>query len=205
MKKFPRRLSLSTVQGILFLLAAGLAYGGEHFSLTILTNLGLLVIGLLVGSVGVGLIVTNLAAYDFASWSNRQAIETYRGLVEQLWGLVIAGLGLFMIGLSASRLLAPARGDTWWNALLASPAAVGVALGTIGLMTSLNGLIRVLTGSASGKAGKLAGVADILDEPAGIAMLVFGWALTLASLVLLVAPDVVTALIRQLGTMIVGP
>lgn len=195
----------STLQRILFFAAAGLVLVGEQFSISILTDLALVCGGVLVVLLGVEQIVSKLGMYRIGGWSYTQAVETYRGLSAQLWGLIFVGLGAAMVLVPVVRWVAPSQADSIWNSLLGSTTGAGLALGGIGLMTTIHGLIRVLAGSAGVDVGRLTSLSNLFDRLVGAVTFLVGSAMALVGITLLVAPGIVSGFIHVLAALIVGP
>ncbi len=195
----------STFQRILFFMAAGLVLVGEQFSISLLSNLGLVCAGVLVVLLGVEQITSKLGVYRIGGWSYTQAVETYRGLAAQLWGLIFVGLGAAMVLVPVVKWVAPSQADSIWNSLLGSTTGTGLALGGIGLMTALHGLIRVLAGSAGVDVGRLTGLSDLFDRLVGAMTFLVGSAMALVGITLLVAPGIVSGFIQALVALVVGP
>jgi hypothetical protein len=198
-------LKLSKFEGILLIAAAGFVILGDQFSIPVLTDLALLCVGVLAVLLGVEQIRSRLGVYRIGGWSYTQAVETYRGLAAQLWGLIFIGLGVAMVVVPVVKWTAPSRADSLWDSLLGNTTGAGLALAGIGLMTTLHGLIRLLAGSAGVNAGRLTGLSDFFDRLVGAATFTFGLAMALIGIMLLVAAGVLSAILRSLAAMVVGP
>ncbi len=198
------RLSFTRVEIVFFVLAAGLSFLSQQFSLPFLTNPALLFAGLVMATLGIEQVVTRLDIYR-GGWSLAQIVEIYRTLVVQLWGLIFSGLGLLIVARAVLGWLDPRSADSLWNGFLNSPSTIGLILAAMGLLTTLHGLIRALAGSGGADQAKVTGARDALDRLAGVAILLFGLALSFAGLVLGLAPTLLTAIVSQLGAAVVGP
>lgn len=197
--------SFISVEVALVLLTGALAFASDQFSLPILNDPALLCAGLLLLVLGVERIVGRLAALGSGFGSFAQAVETYKAVVEQLWGLLFLGIGLMMIAKATLGWLVPGSAESMWNSTLNSPTTIGLVLGAIGLMTTVHGLIRTLAGSRGTGDGRLKGFSDFLDRAAGAATLLFGALLSVAGFAVLFAPDLIQRLLAQLSAMITGP
>jgi hypothetical protein len=198
-------VNFTSVEVVLVLLTGALAFASDQFNLPVLNDPALLCAGLLLLVLGVERIVSRLAALGSGFGSFTQAVETYKAVVEQLWGLISLGIGLMLIARSLLGWLAPGAADSIWNGMLNSSTTIGLALGTVGLMTTVHGLIRTLAGSRGADDGRLQGLSDLLDRLIGAVTLLFGAALSVAGLAVLLAPDLIQNLLAQLSSMIVGP
>lgn len=198
------RVSFTTVEIVFAVLAAGLSFLSEQFSLPFLTNPALLFAGLVMATLGIEQVVTRLDIYR-GGWSFAQIVEIYRTLVVQLWGLIFIGLGLLLAARAVLGWLDPRSADSLLDGFFNSPSAIGLIVAAIGLLTALHGLIRALAGSSGTEQATITGVRDALDRLAGVAILLFGLALSFVGLVVGLAPTFLTSIISQLGTTVVGP
>lgn len=199
------RWNYSSIELALLVVTGALAFAGEQLSVPFLTSLALPFAGLLLMVFGTEQITTRLGVYRGGVANYAQAVETYKALVEQLWGLIFIGLGLMLIASGALEWLGAGSAESIWVGILDSPTGVGLVLAGIGLMTILHGLIRMLAGSGEANVGRLRGLTDLLDRVAGGGTLVLGVMLSFVGFVLLVAPDLVTGFIARLGNLIAGP
>jgi hypothetical protein len=195
---------LAVFERVLFFAAAALALAGDQLSMQVLLDVALLPAGVLVILLGGEQILGRLGLYRSGVSNYAQVVELYRGIMDQLWGLIITVVGAAMILKTLVRWLAPARADSFWSNVLNSPGAVGVILGVIGLMTALHGLIRVLAGSSGSAVGRIAGLSDAMHRLLGAAIFLLGLGMGFVGITLLVAPGMWSALFDQLGAMIVG-
>ena len=203
--RWTTRVTFTSVEVVLVLLTGALAFASDQFGLPVLNDPALLCAGLLLLVLGIERIVGRLAALGSGFGSFAQAVETYKAVVEQLWGLIFLGIGLMMITKAALGWLAPGSADTIWNGMLNSPTTIGLALGGVGLMTTVHGLIRTLAGSRGAEDGRVQGFSDLLDRLVGAGTLLFGALLSVAGFAVLLAPDLIQNLLAQLSSMIVGP
>jgi hypothetical protein len=205
MKRILGKGPLAVFERLLFFAAAGLGLVGGQFSVPVLLDLALLPAGVLVILFGGEQVLGRLGIYRAGVSNYAQVVDLYRGIMDQLWGLIIAGVGAAMVLSTLVRWLAPAQAESFWSNLLSSPGAIGLILGLIALMTALRGVIRVLAGSSGADVGKVTGLRDGLDRLMGAATLLFGLAMGLVAITLLVAPGMWTTIFDQLAFMIVGP
>jgi hypothetical protein len=198
------RWHLPAVFRILLLLAVGLGLAGQELSIAFLMNLAMVCFGLLLILLGLEEIITRLSAYQIEGWGSSQAVETYEALAAQLWGLIFAALGVMIIVVPLTNWIAPASGPGMWTDLLNGKSAAGLVLGTVGAMATLNGLISILGGGSTGAGtGRLATLSSLLNRLGGTVTFVFGLGMSAVALILLMAPDVVEAIVRRLASMIV--
>lgn len=198
------RLSFTSVEVALVVLAGGLGFLSDQFSLPGLTQPALVFAGMLLVVLGLEQIVTRLGAYR-GVWSYAQVVEAYKALVVQLWGLILVGLGVAIDLRAVLGWLDPRAADSMWNGLLNSTATIGLVLAGIGLMTTLHGLIRLLAGRNDADQAKIAGVRDALYRLVGVATLLFGLVLALVGFLVTLAPDVINRILASLAAMLVGP
>jgi hypothetical protein len=205
MKKLLARGPLAVLEGVLFLAAAALALVGDQLSLPALLDWALLPAGVLVILIGGAQIVSRLGIYRGGVSNYAQVVELYRGIMDQLWGVILMGVGAAMLMVTAIKWLAPTQADSFWSNLLTGPIAPGLALGVIGLMTALHGVIRVLAGSSGSDVGRIRGLSDFLDRLMGAATLLFGLGMGFIGITLLVAPGMWKTIFDQLASRILGP
>lgn len=194
--------NLSTIELSLLLLAAGLAFAGQQFSIALLTNLALLCLGMMMALVGVELLVTKRVEFAIGGWVYIQARETYQGLAAQLWGVLFLGLGLLAILVTLARLIVPVAANSFWSRLQGTPAGLGLALAGLGLMATLYGFIRMLAGSAGVDLGRLTSVSNLLDRFAGALVFFVGLGLVLIGFLLILSPGVLSAIVVRLAAWI---
>ena len=205
MKRLLARGPLAVLEGVLFLAAAALALIGDQFANPILLDLALLPAGVLVILIGGGQIVSRLGIYRAGVTNYAQVVELYRGIMDQLWGVIFVGAGLAMVLVTAIKWLVPRQADSFWSNLVTAPVALGLILGIVGLMTALHGVIRVLAGSSGSDVGRIRGVSDVLDRLMGAATLLLGLGMGFVGITLLVAPGMWKTILDQLASMILGP
>jgi hypothetical protein len=196
---------LAVFERVLFFVAAGLALIGDQLSIRLLLDLALLPGGVLVILFGGDQIASRLGMYRVGLTSGAQAVELYRGVMDQLWGLIFMGFGAAMVLVPVVRWLAPDQANSIWSNLQDSPGVPGLILGAIGLMTALHGLIRMLAGSSGSAPGGISGFRDVFDRLIGAATMLFGVGMGFVGITLLVAPGMWSAIFDQLAALIVGP
>jgi hypothetical protein len=195
----------SKFERFLFFTAAALVVVGDQLSIAILFNTGLICAGVLVILLGAEQIIGSVGVYRMGFANGAQVVQLYRGLVVQLWGVIIMGAGAAIALVSLAQWLAPAQAASIGSSLQNSPGVAGLVLGAVGLMTALHGLLRALAGSSGSEVGRIAGLRDMLDRLIGAATVLFGLAMGFVGITLLVAPGIWSAIFDRLGAMIVGP
>jgi hypothetical protein len=190
---------------ILFFAAAVLVVVGDQFAIPMAFSLGLMCAGVLVILYGAGQVLSRLGAYRVGLSSIAQAVQLYRGVLAQLWGLIIMGVGAALVFVPLMQWLAPSQANAIGRALQNSPAVLGLVLGVIGLMTALHGLIRALAGSSGTEVGRIAGFRDAVDRLMGAATFLLGLGIAFVGVTLVVAPGMWKTIFDQLASMIVGP
>jgi hypothetical protein len=204
MNDWIRRVRLSTIYRSLLLLGGGLGFLGEKFSISILTNLALVCISLLFILVGFELILTKKAEFALGGWAYIQGRETFQGLAAQLWGIMFLGIGLLAMLVTIAQWILPAQMNSLLDNLQRSSAGAGLALTGLGLIAILYGTIRLLAGGAGLDLGRLTGLSNFMDRLGGCLVLLIGLPLALFGLLLIIAPNVVSALLEQIKILIFG-
>jgi hypothetical protein len=205
MKRLFAKGPLAILERVLLFAAAGLGLVGGQFSIPVLLDLALLPAGVLVILFGAEQIFSRLGIYRAGVANYAQVVELYRGIMDQLWGLIFTGVGAAMVLVTLVRWMAPAQADVFWSNLLNSSGALGLILGFVGLMTALHGVIRLLAGSSGSDRARITGISDLLDRLMGGATFVFGLGMGFVGITLLVAPGMWKTIFDQLASMIVGP
>ena len=195
----------SRLELILFFAAAVLVVVGDQFAIPMAFSLGLMCAGVLVTLYGAGQVISRLSVYRLGLASIAQAVQLYRGVLAQLWGLIIMGIGAALVLVPLMQWLAPSQANAIGGALQNSPAALGLVLGVIGLMTALHGLIRALAGSSGSEVGRIAGFRDAVDRLMGAGTFLLGLGIAFVGVTLVVAPGIWKTIFDQLASMIVGP
>ena len=195
----------SRLELILFFAAAVLVVVGDQFAIPTAFSLGLMCAGVLVTLYGAGQVISRLSVYRLGLASIAQAVQLYRGVLAQLWGLIIMGIGAALVLVPLMQWLAPSQANAIGGALQNSPAALGLVLGVIGLMTALHGLIRALAGSSGSEVGRIAGFRDAVDRLMGAGTFLLGLGIAFVGVTLVVAPGMWKTIFDELASMIVAP
>jgi hypothetical protein len=194
------RWSPSTFHLILFALGGGLVYLGQEWGIPYATDIGIVVLGFLAAAAGIDLIIKRLRMFRTEGWAN--VVDTYRGVLELLWGVIFICLGLLIIGVIVVVWLVPGTEGEFWSDMLLSNTGMGVVLSVVGLMLMLNGLIRALAGSGRVHPGRLGGVPFLLDRLGGAGMLILGLGASAVGIVLVAAPGMLAMLLDRLKAII---
>jgi hypothetical protein len=189
---------------VLFALGGGLVYVGQEWGVAYATDIGIVVLGILMVAAGLDIIIKKLGVFRIEGWSQAHAADTYRGILEVLWGVIFIGIGLVMAAVVPMNRLAPGNAGTFWSDLLMSSTGIGVILSAVGLMSLLSGLIRALAGSGRVDPRRLGGVPYAMDRLAGAATSLFGLLLAAIGLALLVAPGAAGAALEPLKNLLAG-
>ncbi|MFN2121548.1 MAG: hypothetical protein ACK2T0_14265 [Anaerolineales bacterium] len=195
----------SRLELIWFFAAAVLVVVGDQFAIPMAFRLGLMCAGVLVTLYGAGQVISRLSVYRLGLASIAQAVQLYRGVLAQVWGLIVMGIGAALVLVPLMQWLAPSQANAIGRALQNSPAALGLVLGVIGLMTALHGLIRALAGSSGSEVGRIAGFRDAVDRLMGAGTFLLGLGIAFVGVTLVVAPGMWKTIFDQLASMIVGP
>ena len=204
MKDWFSRMPLSKIDLSLLLLGGGLGYLGEKFSIPVLTNLALLCVSLLFILVGAELIITKKAEFALGGWAYTQGKETFTGLAAQLWGILFLGLGLLALLFTLAKWILPVQINALLDHLQGSSAGAGLALTGLGLIAILYGTIRLMAGSAGVDLGRLTRLSNFADRAGGCLVLLIGLSLALFGFLLIVAPNIISALFEQLKILFIG-
>jgi hypothetical protein len=205
MKRILGKGPLAVFERVLLFAAGCLALIGDQLSIRVLLDLALLPAGVLVILVGGEQIVSRLGIYRVGVSNYAQVVELYRGIMDQLWGVLFLGAGVVMVLVTAIKWLAPTQADSFWSNLAAAPFALGLILGIVGLMTALHGVIRILAGSSGSDVGRITGISDVLDRLLGGATFLLGLGMGFVGITLLVAPGIWKSIFDQLASMILRP
>ena len=155
---------------------------------------------MLLAAVGIDIGLKRLAAFREAGWAN--VVDTYRGLLELLWGAIFICLGLLIVTVVTMTWLVPGGVGNFWSDMLLSSTGIGAVASVVGLMLMLNGLIRALAGSGRVNPKLVGGLAGVLDRLAGAVTLGAGAALSVIGMLLLIAPGWVTAGLERLSNLV---
>jgi hypothetical protein len=172
-------------------------YAGVQLSLPILTNLGTASIGALALVGGVQAIITRRLGFETRQ-RNFGRIAMYTGLAAQLWGILFIAFALLVFLLTGIAWLYPGGAEAFWANFLGQPWGWGILLLGIGLAVVVNGVIRLLAGSA----GYFKGLPDLVERISGFIPLLIGLGLASAGLWLIIAPGWVMSLTKQVMTFI---
>jgi hypothetical protein len=205
MKRILGKGPLAVFERVLFFAAAGLGLVGGQFAVPVLLDLAFLPAGVLVILFGGEQVIGRLGIYRAGVSGYAQVVELYRGIMDQLWGLIFTAIGAAMILVTLIQWLAPAQATSVADRLQNSPGVLGLILGFIGLMTALHGVIRVLAGSSGADLGRITSISDVLDRLLGAGTLLVGLGMGFVGVTLLVAPGMWKTIFDQLASMIVGP
>ena len=190
----------SAFQLILFAIGGGLLYLGEDWGIRGATEVGIAFLGVLLAAVGIDIGLKRLAAFREAGWAN--VVDTYRGLLELLWGAIFICLGILIVTVVTMTWLVPGGVGNFWSDMLLSSTGIGAVVSVVGLMLMLNGLIRALSGSGRVNPKLVGGLAGVLDRLAGAVTLGVGAALSVIGMLLLIAPEWVTAGLERLSNLV---
>lgn len=192
--------SPSTLHLILFAVGGGLVYIGQEWGVPYATDIGIVVLGILMVAVGLDLIVKKLGVFRVEGWTHSTVVETYRGISEMLWGLLFIGIGLAVITVLLRQWLFHGSSEAIWDEVLGSSLVIGVGLAFAGLLLSLNGVVHLLAGRTE-IAGSVRGLSDLMDRLMGLMHLLAGLMVFGAAFLLLV-PGALPAVMRQLSRLI---
>ena len=74
---------------ILFVVGGALLYLGEEWGLAWAAPIGMGCVGLFLVAMGVDVIAKLLGLFHINGWTRAKVVDTYRGLGELLWGLLL--------------------------------------------------------------------------------------------------------------------
>jgi hypothetical protein len=183
----------------LFFLAVALLFAGERLDLGFLTALGWLVFGILAVFAGAEVIVTREASFSIQRGETVVDTESYSGCAAQLWGgmFVLFGLALALGSLAA--LAAPERAMDLADRALDEPWGWGILIVVFGTFTAMYGLTRALAGAARVSPGGNRGFRQTVHRIMGFIVLLAGLGLVGIGLALIVFPETVLGLVRDLA------
>ena len=116
----------STFQLILFAIGGGLLYLGDEWGVEGATEIGIAFLGVLLAAVGIDIGFKRLAIFREEGWAN--VVETYRGLLELLWGSIFVCLGLLIVVVVTMTWLVPGGVGDLWSKMLLSTTGIGTVL-----------------------------------------------------------------------------
>jgi hypothetical protein len=172
-------------------------YAGIHLGLPILTDLGTTSIGAFALVGGIQAIRTKRLGFETRQ-RNFGRISMYTGLAAQLLGILFIAFAILVFFLTGIAWLYPGGAEAFWANFLGQPWGWGILLFGIGLAVMVNGVIRLLAGSA----GYYKGLPDQVERISGVIPLLFGLGLVTAGLWLIIAPGWVMSLTKQVMTSI---
>ena len=180
-------------------LAFVLMYAGVQLKVTALINLGGACIGAFALVAGIQALRTKRVGFETRQ-RNFGPISTYTGLAAELLGILFIGFGVVVFALAGAASFYPGGAAAFWARFLGQPWGWGIILLGIGLALVINGVIRLLAGSA----GYYRGLADLVERISGILPLLLGFGMTIAGLLLIAVPDLVISLARMAASAVVN-
>lgn len=179
------------IQLALLGLAFVLMYAGTQLGLPVLINLGSASIGAFALVGGIQAIVTKRLGFETRQ-RNFGPVEMYTGLAAQLWGVLFIAFALLVFFLTGVSWFYHGGAEAFWADFLGHTWGWGILLLGIGLTLVVNGVIRLLAGSA----GYYKGLTDLVQRISGIIPLLIGLGMTIVGLLLLVVPGLIMGLIK---------
>lgn len=189
----------STFQVILFLVGGVLLYLGQDLAIPGAGDVGIGCIGLLIVVVGADIGMRRLGWFRMNGWGN--VVESYRGVLELVWAALILFAGIAIMTVPVMGWLVPGGAGDFVNNMLSTSTGIGGVMSVVGLMLSLNGIIRALAGSGTVRPKWLGEFGNAIDRAAGVVMVAAGLAVAAVGLLLLIAPGWVNAAIQQIGSL----
>jgi len=191
------RFNKTAVQIGLFIVGVGCLYAGKQAGSTLLTSLGLLCFGLILLIAGVNLFIRKRLEFQLKK-GDIGPHEVYTGFSAQLWGVYFTLMGLLVIAFAAGYGFFPGGPDQIWSALLGTHLGQGMILLLIGLMGSIDGIIRLIAGTAGHNVVLPAKVGNCLERLGGGVSVLFGLALCGIGLLRLVTPGIIDQLVHKI-------
>lgn len=183
------------VEIALLVLSFALMYAGVQLGLPALINLGGFSIGAFALVGGVQAIITKRLGFETRQ-RNFGPRELYTGLAAQLWGVLFIAFAILVFILVGIAWIYPGGAEAFWANFLGQTWGWGIILLGIGLTLVVNGIIRLMAGSA----GYYKGVADLVERISGVIPLLIGLGLAALGFLLIIAPGPLTSLAKQVMT-----
>lgn len=187
-----RRIKNATQIGLLVVAVACL-YAGKQTGNNLLTSLGLFCFGPILLITGIDLFIRKRLGFQPRRWKAGQ-YELYTGLSAQMWGVYFSLMGIMVMAFALAYGLYPGGPEKFWSDLLGTRLGLGFVLFLIGLMVAIDGVIRILAGTAGHNVGLPANVGNCLERIGGGIVFLFGMALIGIALILNLAPGIVDQL-----------
>ncbi len=181
----------SGLQVILFAIGGGLLYLGQDWGVPWASEVGIGFLGALLIAIGLDTILKRLTVFGADGWAN--VVESYRGALAMLWGVIFVLAGVLMAAVVIMNALVPGGVGELWRDWLLGSTGMGVLLSLVGMLLMLNGLIRALAGSAVATLARMGTLSRAVDRLTGAIWLGVGMAITAVGLLLLVAPGWIAA------------
>jgi hypothetical protein len=194
------RITKTAVQIGLFVVGVACLYAGKQTRNNLLSSLGLVCFGLVLLIAGISLIVRKRLEFQLKK-GDIGPHEIYTGLSAQLWGVYFSLLGILMMAFGVAYGLYRGGPEKFWADLLGTRLGVGFVLFLIGLMIAIDGVIRLLAGTAGHNVVLPANVGNCLERAGGAIITLFGMALIGCGVVIVLAPGIFD---RMLHTILSG-
>lgn len=159
----------------------------------VVSSLGVFAIGTFILVAGIMTIRSKKIGFELKR-PNFGPTEVYRGLAAQLYGILFIAFALLLYAMIGVIWLYPGGIEAFLNFFFGQPWAWGLLLACVGIVAVVNGIIRLMAGSA----GYYQGLADKVVRISGVLPLLFGLLLGLIGLLLIFVPDLVVGLFKQL-------
>jgi hypothetical protein len=196
----------SWIPVVTFLLAFLFFYAADELSTPWLSFAGVFFIGLTALAGGLGSVLTgqsySLPLSDGALSRQGRAIT---GKAAYLWGAFFVTTGLLTMLAAAAALLAPHSAQAVVDHAFVTPLGWGVLSAGLGVILSLGGLTRIVTGIALPGESAWNRIREISYRMVGAAYLLVGMGLTLLGLLLVYAPEWVTFVFNRWLGQLLGP
>jgi hypothetical protein len=191
-------LNKTAVQIGLFIVGVGCLYAGKQARAELLTSLGLFCFGLILLIIGVNLIIRKRLEFQLKK-GDIGPHEVFTGLSAQLWGVYFSLMGLMVIAFAAAYGLFSGGSEKIWSAILGTHLGQGMVLFLIGLLISIEGVIRLIAGTAGHNVVLSEKAGNCLERFGGGISLLFGLTLVGIGMLLLVAPGLINQFIHKIS------
>ncbi len=191
------RVTKTAVQIGLFIVGVVCLYAGKRTGNNLLSSLGLFCFGLVLLIAGISLIVRKRLEFQLKK-GDIGPHEIYTGLSAQLWGVYFSLLGILMMAFGVAYGLYPGGPEKFWADLLGTRLGLGLVLFLLGLMISIDGVIRILAGTAGHNVVLSANVGNCLERAGGGIISLFGMALIGCGVIVVLAPGIFDQLLHDI-------
>jgi len=188
--------ALEKIGFMLFLLAGALALAGEYFGLPWLFRMALVAVGLMACVGGIRSMVKGEAYEGRTQLSDPRYVRRYSGVSARLIGGGLVLAGLVIIGLALMDLFNPGGAVIVLSKLVDSRYGLAIALGLAGLLITVFGIVRILSGSGASPEA-YGPTVELGIKVGGFISALVGLFILLLAAVSILSPGLLTALFER--------